>query len=185
MLSPTLKFAKIRRVISPDRAHSLDAGIDFYVPTDFQQKGLEPGEAVRIKSGIKVNIPQGYALVAFNKSGISTKLGLIVGACVIDSGYQGEISIHFINTSNKKIWIIPDMKVVQYILLPIAESIPEEVKESELFPHKSTRGDGGFGSSNIVELVGLGYQPAAALNPIDQGLYDDDPNPYSGNYSET
>ena len=118
-----------------DRAHSLDAGIDFYVPADFEQKGLAPGEALRIKSGIKVNVPQGYALIAFNKSGISTKLGLIVGACVIDSGYQGEISIHIINTSNKNIWILPDMKIVQYILVPIAESIPEEVKESELFPH--------------------------------------------------
>ena len=57
-------------------------------------------EALRIKSGIKVNVPQGYALIAFNKSGISTKLGLIVGACVIDSGYQGELSIHIINTSS-------------------------------------------------------------------------------------
>ena len=52
MLSPTLRFAKTKRVISPERAHSLDAGIDFYVPTDFQQKGLEPGEAVKIQSGV-------------------------------------------------------------------------------------------------------------------------------------
>jgi len=169
MLLPTLQFSRIRKVISPNRAHSLDAGIDFFVPTDFDQKGLAPGEALRIKSGIKVNVPQGYALIAFNKSGISTKLGLVVGACVIDSGYQGEISIHIINTSNKMIWILPDMKIV----------------ESELFPHKSTRGAGGFGSSDVVELVGLGYQPAAGINPIEQGMYDDDPNPYDGNYSET
>ena len=173
MLSPTLRFAKTKRVISPERAHSLDAGIDFYVPTDFQQKGLEPGEAVKIQSGVKVNVPQGYALIAFNKSGISTKLGLIVGACVIDSGYQGEISIHLINAGNKTIWIIPDMKIVQYLLLPIAESIPEEVRENELFPHKSTRGAGGFGSTNVV-----------GFNPIDQGMYDDDPSPYEGTYSE-
>ena len=185
MLLPALQFSKTRKVISPNRAHSLDAGIDFYVPADFEQKGLAPGEALRIKSGIKVNVPQGYALIAFNKSGISTKLGLVVGACVIDSGYQGEISIHIINTSNKMIWILPDMKIVQYLLIPIAESMPEEVRESELFPHKSTRGAGGFGSSDVVELVGLGYQPAAGINPIEQGMYDDDPNPYDGNYSET
>ena len=174
MLLPALQFSKTRKVISPNRAHSLDAGIDFYVPADFEQKGLAPNEALRIKSGIKVNVPQGYALIAFNKSGISTKLGLIVGACVIDSGYQGEISIHIINTSNKMIWIIPDMKIVQYILIPIAESIPEEVPESKLFPYSSTRKSGGFGSTNVV-----------GFNPIEQGMYDDDPNPYDGNYSET
>ena len=177
MLLPTLQFSRIRKVISPNRAHSLDAGIDFFVPTDFDQKGLAPGEALRIKSGIKVNVPQGYALIAFNKSGISTKLGLIVGACVIDSGYQGEISIHIINTSNKMIWIIPDMKIVQYILIPIAESIPEEVEESKLFPYSSTRKSGGFGSTNVTYMDD-------SLNPIEMGVYDDDPNPYDGNYSE-
>jgi len=183
MLLPTLKYSKMRKVISPNRAHSLDAGIDFYVPSDFEQKGLSPNEALRIKSGIKVNVPQGYALIAFNKSGISTKLGLIVGACVIDSGYQGEISIHIINTSNKTIWIIPDMKIVQYILVPIAESIPEEVSERELFPYSSTRRIGGFGStdSNVAYMK---PSVAADLNPIDMGAYDDDPNPYHGNYSD-
>ena len=177
MLLPTLQFSKTRKVISPNRAHSLDAGIDFYVPADFEQKGLAPGEALRIKSGIKVNVPQGYALIAFNKSGISTKLGLIVGACVIDSGYQGEISIHIINTSNKSIWILPDMKIVQYILVPIAESIPEEVEENKLFPYTSTRKSGGFGSTNVTYMDD-------SLNPTEMGVYDYDPNPYDGNYSE-
>jgi len=68
------------------------------------------------------------------------------------------------------------MKIVQYLLVPIAESIPEEVEESKLFPYSSTRRVGGFGStdSNITYM-----------NPIEQGMYDDDPNPYDGNYSET
>jgi len=177
MLIPTLKFCRIRKVKSPIRAHSLDAGIDFFVPTDFDGRGLDPNEAIKIPSGIRVSVPEGFALIAFNKSGVATKLGLIVGACVVDSGYQGEIHLHLVNASNRNVWIIPDTKIVQFILVPIAVSMPEEVREHELFPEKSSRGSGGFGSTNIAYMDN-------SLNPIEMGVYDDDPNPYDGNYSE-
>jgi dUTP pyrophosphatase len=174
MLIPTLRFCRIRKVKSPTRAHSLDAGIDFFVPTDFDSRGLDPNESIKIPSGIRARVPEGFALIAFNKSGVATKLGLIVGACVVDSGYQGEIHLHLVNSSNKNVWIIPDTKIVQFILVPIALSMPEEVREHELFPEKSLRGSGGFGSTNVAYID----------NPTEMGMYDDDPNPYHGTYSE-
>ena len=161
----------------PIRAHSLDAGIDFYVPTEFEPQGLEPNEAVKIPSGIRANVPEGFALIAFNKSGVATKLGLIVGACVVDAGYQGEIHLHLVNASNRNIWILPDIKIVQFLLVPVAGTMLEEVRESELFPSKTPRGSGGFGSTNVAYMDD-------SLNPIEMGVYDDDPNPYDGNYSE-
>jgi len=34
-------------------------------------------------------VPSGYALIAFNKSGVAHNKGLIVGSAVVDELYQG------------------------------------------------------------------------------------------------
>lgn len=137
----------MRKVIPPSRAHSLDAGIDFYVPSDFTITKVAPQNSIKIPSGIKVDIPQGYALIAFNKSGVCTTLGLVAGACVIDSGYQGEIHIHLINASRKDVFITPDMKIIQFILIPVSDVMTEECDLEELYDKQSERSSGGFGST--------------------------------------
>lgn len=137
----------MRKVIPPSRAHSLDAGIDFYVPSDFTITKVAPQNAIKIPSGIKVDIPQGYALIAFNKSGVCTTLGLVAGACVIDSGYQGEIHIHLINASRKDVFITPDMKIIQFILIPVSDVMTEECDLEELYDKQSERSSNGFGST--------------------------------------
>ena len=134
-------------MIPPSRAHSLDAGIDFYVPSDFTITKVAPQNSIKIPSGIKVDIPQGYALIAFNKSGVCTTLGLVAGACVIDSGYQGEIHIHLINASRKDVFITPDMKIIQFILIPVSDVMTEECDLEELYDKQSERSSGGFGST--------------------------------------
>jgi len=134
----TLRFCKIRDVQSPSRSHQYDAGIDFYVPTDYKSDGIQPGYATKIPSGIKANIAVGMVLVAFNKSGVATKHGLQVGACVVDSG----------NVSHRNVFILPDTKLVQFLYLPIALPQIIEVEENRLFDIQSQRGDGGFGSTD-------------------------------------
>ncbi len=91
-----LNFTKIRDVKSPIRAHATDAGIDFFIPNDFEEVLMRKGDSVLIPLGIKVSIPEGYVLMAGNKSGVSLKKGLIFGGGIIDSGYEGEISIQMI-----------------------------------------------------------------------------------------
>jgi dUTP pyrophosphatase len=142
-----LKFSRVRVVIPPKRAHSLDAGIDFYVPSEYPITKVSPGNGIKIPSGIKVNVPHGYALIAFNKSGICTRLGLLAGACVVDSGYQGEIHIHLINASRKDVWITADTKIIQFLLLPVSDVETEETSIGELFFEESDRNIGGFGST--------------------------------------
>ena len=135
------------KVIPPMRAHSLDAGIDFFVPSDFTITKVSPNNSIKIPSGIKVNIQQGWALIAFNKSGVCTTLGVIAGACVIDSGYQGEIHIHLINVSKKDVFITPDMKIMQFLLMPVSGVQTEECDLEELYEEESERSTGGFGST--------------------------------------
>lgn len=144
-----MKFAKIRDVKSPCRGHANDAGIDFFVPNDFEPVVLAPHESINIPSGIKAAIPSGYALIAFNKSGVAVKKGLDVGASVIDESYQGELHLHMTNTTNDYVTINPGEKIVQFILLPVNYEMPEEVSEDSLFTEKSERGEGGFGSTGV------------------------------------
>ena len=77
-----LKFIRVKNVKQPQRGTPESAGIDFFVPDDFETLGLLPGESCFIPSGIKVNVPAGHALVAFNKSGVAVNKNLHVGACV-------------------------------------------------------------------------------------------------------
>ena len=73
-----LKLAKVRSVKTPVRGTEGSAGIDFFVPEDYPENlcTIEPGERYFIPSGIKANVPPGYALIAMNKSGISLKKSL-------------------------------------------------------------------------------------------------------------
>jgi len=145
-----MKFSRIRDVKIPTRANSTDAGIDFFIPNDYDGKTeLSPGESCFIPSGVKVDVPEGYALIAFNKSGVAVKKGLHVGACVVDCGYQGEIHINLTNVSAEDQTISAGDKIVQFILLPLASPYIEEVNELDLHTEKSNRGSGGFGSTGV------------------------------------
>lgn len=148
MAKQNLKFAKVRTVKSPQRGTDKSAGIDFFVPSTTKAIYLEPGQSALIPSGVHVRVPIGYALIAFNKSGVATKQGLHVGACVVDEDYQGEVHIHVTNTSNMGTRIEPDQKLVQFILIPVYYAEVEEVNGTDLYSnHSSERGTGGFGST--------------------------------------
>ena len=109
-----MKISKVRDVKTPTRGTPGSAGIDFYVPDNYPTNlcTVAPGERYFIPSGIKANVPEGYALIAMNKSGVSLKKGLMVGACVVDSDYQGEIHLHLINASTDDVTIQPGDKAV-------------------------------------------------------------------------
>lgn len=142
-----MKVQKLRDVKTPNRGTTVSAGIDFYVPEDFETTTLAPGESVLIPSGIKVQVPRGYALIAFNKSGVSVKQGLSVGACVVDEDYEGEVHLHMINTSNKEQVIATGQKLVQFVLIPVSYFDVEEVDKIQ--SRNTERGSGGFGSTGL------------------------------------
>jgi dUTP pyrophosphatase len=73
----------------------------------------------------------------------------MVGACVVDSDYQGEIHIHLVNTSHESANIEAGEKLVQFLLVPVDHCDIEEVTESELFDETTDRGAGGFGSTGV------------------------------------
>lgn len=149
-----LKFAKVRDVVSPKRANrGSDAGVDLFVPNDFQLITLYTGQSVTIPSGIKFEVPAGYVMILFNKSGVASKKSLIVGACVIDHGYSGEVHINMINVGETQRQIAPGDKIVQAVLLPIITPEFLETSVENLYAdihNASIRGEGGLGSTGTT-----------------------------------
>ena len=149
-----IKFYRMRANAKlPVRAHRTDAGMDlFYCPNS--DRGMETnGEywmsarsSNLISTGLKTEIPEGYMLEIKNKSGVASKRQLIVGACVVDPGYDGEIyvNLHNIGTGTQK--IRAGDKIAQAVLVPIVHCGIEETSEDNL-NQGSSRADGGFGST--------------------------------------
>ena len=144
----TQKYKQINELL--DYKQHIFKSIQIYVNNvDLNQIRLQPHQRILIPSGIHVDVPLGYALIAFNKSGVCTKTGLIVGACVVDHGYQGQVHISLINTNNTRLKIQENMKAVQFVLIPIGDNELQKCNSlQQLYNTTSKRGTGGFGSSN-------------------------------------
>jgi len=151
-----LKFAKLRPEAKlPVRAHPTDAGMDIFYCCNgdpisklykTEKFWIPKRESRVLPTGLKVEVPEGYMLEIKNKSGIASKRQLLVGACVIDPGYDGEIFINLHNTGSESQVIAPGEKIAQAVLIPIVHCGIEEVSADEL-NNSSERGEGGFGST--------------------------------------
>lgn len=76
----------------PTYARIGDAGMDIVSPEEYT---INPGETIIIPTGIKVAIPDGYAILIQPRSGMSVKTKLRVANTpgLIDSGYRDEIGV--------------------------------------------------------------------------------------------
>lgn len=143
-----MKYIKCRDVKNPNRGTKNSAGIDFYIPNDYKGKTIiAPGESTNIPSGIKMILEPGTVGVFMNKSSIGSS-GLIIGACVVDSDYRGEVHHNLHNVSNKAIHISPGQKITQMLIWNTSFNAPEEITSEEFEKNNNTeRGDGGYGST--------------------------------------
>ena len=151
-----LKFFRMREGARlPHRAHPSDAGMDvFYCPKndkpdklyEVEDFWIPPKTSRLLPTGLKVEIPIGFMLEIKNKSGIASKRQLVVGACVVDPGYDGEIYVNLHNLGSESQVIKAGDKIAQAVLVPVVHCGVEEVFEDNLNLH-SIRGGGGFGST--------------------------------------
>jgi len=150
-----LEYAKTRlNVVAPTRANPSDAGLDVYFcPKDAGSAGvyLAPGASGIFSTGLRFGVPHGYMLEAKNRSGNAAKRSLLVGACVIDSGYDGEVFINLHNVGTKPQFIQPGMKIAQVVLIPVVHFRACENSQGTLYNYPMTisnRGDGALGSTD-------------------------------------
>jgi dUTP pyrophosphatase len=128
----------------PAYAHPGDAGMDLCSAED---KAIEPGQTVLIKTGIKIELPAGTEAQIRPRSGLALNhsLTLLNSPGTIDEGYTGEIGIIMINHGKHLFKVEKGMKIAQMVIAPVLRVEITEVKELS----DTSRGEGGFGSTGL------------------------------------
>ena len=136
----------------PVRANPSDAGLDLcYNPEEDWPTKIDPGQSMILGTGLKFGVPHGYMIQIMNRSGNAAKRQLMVGACVVDSGYDGEVFVNLHNIGSEEQPIHRGMKIAQAVLIPVVQARFLETSEDNLYGWYpitiSDRGDGALGST--------------------------------------
>lgn len=129
----------------PKRATYMSAGYDMFSPISFK---LKPGESIKIPTGIRCEMYDGWVLMEFPRSGHGFKYGMSMANTVgiIDGDYaesdnEGHIFIKLVNDSTlaKKVKIDAGDAFCQGIFVPFGITLDDNVTEER---------NGGFGSTD-------------------------------------
>jgi dUTP diphosphatase len=135
---------RIRRML-PHYATPGAAGLDLRACVEAPLT-LAPGESHLVSSGIAIHLADpGYAAVVLPRSGLGSKNGIVLGNLVglIDSDYQGPVTISLWNRGKASFTIQPLDRIAQLVVVPVVQVEFQVVEEFSA----STRGAGGFGST--------------------------------------
>ena len=157
-----IEYARVRSTARPPtRANPSDAGLDLFFnpePQGFLPSPeldaitIKPGESKLFPTGLRFGIPHGYMLEIKNRSGVAAKRSLIVGACVVDSGYDGEVFINLHNIGNESQTVEPGEKIAQAVMVTVVHFRALETGNGDLYNWWpitiSERGDGALGSTD-------------------------------------
>lgn len=128
----------------PKRATTGSAGYDFYTPEGFS---LKPGEGIKIPTGIRAKMDEGWVLKIYPRSGLGFKFRLQLNNTVgiIDSDYynsdnEGHIQIKMTNDSKegKTVELSAGTGFAQGIFLEYGITVDDEADAVR---------NGGFGST--------------------------------------
>ena len=136
-------FADYSDIIIPTRATKGSAGYDFYSPVEIV---LKPNESIKIPTGIRCKIEDGYVLQIYPRSSLGFKyqMNLLNTVGIIDSDYynadnEGHIIIGIVNRGDKELVIKKGDRFVQGIFYKYYLAQEEENNKER---------HGGFGSTN-------------------------------------
>ena len=125
----------------PTKGSEHSAGYDLYSCCNAL---IYPQERMLIKTGIVLEIPEGFYGRIAPRSGLALKNGIDVMAGVIDSDYRGEIGVILYNTDkNTPFHIKIGDRIAQLI---IEKYYTFDLQQAEDL-NVSERGTGGFGST--------------------------------------
>ena len=138
----------------PVRANPSDAGLDLrWTPAEAAVTLLriEPGESALVPTGCTFGIPHGYMMEIKNRSSMAAKYNLIVGACVVDSGYDGEVFVNLHNIGKTSAVLEPGHRVAQAVIVPVVHARFVASETPDIYDWHpitiSNRADGALGST--------------------------------------
>lgn len=127
----------------PVRAHMNDAGMDL---CSIERLVILPQTRKIIRTGISLEIPEGYYGRVAPRSGLAAKNGIDVFAGVVDSSYRGEICVILFNSDKNNVFMINEGDRIAQLIIEKHYNFPvEEVSDLS----DTTRGSDGFGSTGV------------------------------------
>ncbi|MGN0852912.1 MAG: dUTP diphosphatase [Kiritimatiellia bacterium] len=129
----------------PAYAHPGDAGMDVRSIEDLT---LPPGGRALVRTGLKMQLPDGAEAQVRPRSGLALKHGVTVlnSPGTIDAGYRGEIGVILANFGQEPFVVEKGMRIAQLVISPVVRA---EIEESDALDG-SVRAAGGFGSSGTA-----------------------------------
>ena len=142
---PKIAVKKLdENAVLPTYGSAFSAGADLYALCD-EEIVLQPNETKLIRTGLAMEIPEGYGGFIYARSGLASKRGLApankVG--VVDADYRGEVMVALHNHSAIEQKIAPKERIAQLVIAPFLRVEYEETDELS----STVRGEGGFGST--------------------------------------
>jgi dUTP pyrophosphatase len=142
--TPVIKYNLLHdNAIPPKRNHETDAGADLY---SLESVVIPPLGRSLIKTGISLQIPEGWYGRIAPRSGLAAKYGIDVLAGVIDSSYRGEICVVLHNTDPYESFHVKASQRIAQII--IEKHYNFHFKETSIL-EDSKRSNNGFGSSGL------------------------------------
>ena len=139
---PTLKVKLLsKNAKMPTRGTPGSSGLDVYSPIDVT---IPAHSDYAIPTDLAFDIPFGWDLSVYNKSGLSTKKKLSKGAELIDCDYTGNCHIHYFNLSDEDVHFSVGDKIGQLVMREVWMGGLEEVEEIN---KETERGAGWQGST--------------------------------------
>ena len=131
---------------SPVYATTQSAGLDLRANLT-EPITLKPLGRILIKTGLFIELPEGYEAQVRPRSGLAYKKGITVlnSPGTIDADYRGEIGVILVNLSEEEFIIENGERVAQMVIAKHEQASWIEVETLEV----SERGAGGFGSTGV------------------------------------
>lgn len=108
---------------------------------------LKPLERILVKTGLFMEIPEGFECQVRSRSGLALKKGISVlnAPGTIDADYRGEVGVILINLSNENFIIEDGERIAQLVFAKVKQAKWIEVEVLS----DTERGVGGFGSTGV------------------------------------
>ena len=139
-----MKLQMVTEEFVPKYATNGSAGFDLFCNND-EDIIAKPNEVVKVPTGIKISIPEGYfgAVYPRSSAGIKHRISLANTTGIIDSDYRGEVKLFLVNNSDKDYVISKGDRLAQLVIQPFVQVDIEIVDSLD----NTERGEGGIGST--------------------------------------
>jgi dUTP pyrophosphatase len=141
---PLIKIVNKSKNPLPEYSTALSAGMDLRSNNN-EKITIKVLERALIKTGLFIQLPDGFEAQVRPRSGMALKYGISVlnAPGTIDADYRGEIGVILVNLSNQEFEINCGDRIAQMVITQYATAqfdLVETLDDSE-------RGEGGFGST--------------------------------------